>query len=401
MTSALTQQHPVVVVGGGIGGVAMALALGRQGHRVQLLEQADQIGAIGYGVQMGPNVMPMLDELGVGAEVRAAAYFPKDIMLYDYLTGQTLSHIPLQTTEFAERFQSQPYIAIHRVDMHELLLKACEKYPHISLNQSTTVTGYTQTGDVVSLHTAQGDTIQAAAVVACDGLRSRLRAQMRPDDVPRESGYVAHRSLIPMDQAPAQVQQRQTVTMWAGPGLHVIYYPLRQASLLNIVLVVQLPAHVSSTQDQGYMDYLQHLLAQAQPEPQQVAKLVHLDRRWAIADREPMRHWHDGRVCLLGDAAHATLQSLAQGAGMAIEDVVCLSGLMAQHGTDVSSAFKDFERARFLRTARVQWVSRHLWEDYHCQGVQAQVRSEIYSQRDVADHYRCLDWLWTPQPLVS
>lgn len=401
MTSALTQQHPVVVVGGGIGGVAMALALGRQGHRVQLLEQADQIGAIGYGVQMGPNVMPMLDELGVGAEVRAAAYFPKDIMLYDYLTGQTLSHIPLQTTEFAQRYQSQPYIAIHRVDMHELLLKACEKYPHISLNQSTTVTGYTQTGDVVSLHTAQGDTIQAAAVVACDGLRSRLRAQMRPDDLPRESGYVAHRSLIPMDQAPAQVQQRQTVTMWAGPGLHVIYYPLRQASLLNIVLVVQLPAHVSSTQDQGYMDYLQHLLAQAQPEPQQVAKLVHLDRRWAIADREPMRHWHDGRVCLLGDAAHATLQSLAQGAGMAIEDVVCLSGLMAQHGTDVSSAFKDFERARFLRTARVQWVSRHLWEDYHCQGVQAQVRSEIYSQRDVADHYRCLDWLWTPQPLVS
>jgi salicylate hydroxylase len=401
MTSALTQQHPVVVVGGGIGGVAMALALGRQGHRVQLLEQADQIGAIGYGVQMGPNVMPMLDELGVGAEVRAAAYFPKDIMLYDYLTGQTLSHIPLQTTEFAERYQSQPYIAIHRVDMHELLLKACEKYPHISLNQSTTVTGYSQTSDVVSLHTAQGDTLQAAAVVACDGLRSRLRAQMRPDDLPRESGYVAHRSLIPMDQAPAQVQQRQTVTMWAGPGLHVIYYPLRQASLLNIVLVVQLPAHVSSTQDQGYMDYLQHLLAQAQPEPQQVAKLVHLDRRWAIADREPMRHWHDGRVCLLGDAAHATLQSLAQGAGMAIEDVVCLSGLMAQHGTDVSSAFKDFERARFLRTARVQWVSRHLWEDYHCQGVQAQVRSEIYSQRDVADHYRCLDWLWTPQPLVS
>jgi 2-polyprenyl-6-methoxyphenol hydroxylase-like FAD-dependent oxidoreductase len=401
MTSALTQQHPVVVVGGGIGGVAMALALGRQGHRVQLLEQADQIGAIGYGVQMGPNVMPMLDELGVGAEVRAAAYFPKDIMLYDYLTGQTLSHIPLQTTEFAQRYQSQPYIAIHRVDMHELLLKACEKYPHISLNQSTTVTGYTQTGDVVSLHTAQGDTIQAAAVVACDGLRSRLRAQMRPDDLPRESGYVAHRSLIPMDQAPAQVQQRQSVTMWAGPGLHVIYYPLRQASLLNIVLVVQLPAHVSSTQDQGYMDYLQHLLAQAQPEPQQVAKLVHLDRRWAIADREPMRHWHDGRVCLLGDAAHATLQSLAQGAGMAIEDVVCLSGLMAQHGTDVSSAFKDFERARFLRTARVQWVSRHLWEDYHCQGVQAQVRSEIYSQRDVADHYRCLDWLWTPQALVS
>ena len=401
MTSVLTQQHPVVVVGGGIGGVAMALALGRQGHRVQLLEQADQIGAIGYGVQMGPNVMPMLDELGVGAAVRAAAYFPKDILLYDYLTGQTLSHIPLQTTEFAQRYQSQPYLAIHRVDMHELLLKACEKYPHISLNQSTTVTGYTQTNDAVSLHTAQGETIPAVAVVACDGLRSRLRAQMRPDDVPRESGYVAHRSLIPMDQAPAEVQQRQSVTMWAGPGLHVIYYPLRKASLLNIVLVVQLPAHVSSTQDHGYLDYLQQLLAQAQPEAQQVARLVNVERRWAIADREPMRQWHDGRVCLLGDAAHATLQSLAQGAGMAIEDVVCLTQGIQQHGTDVSSAFKAFERARFLRTARVQWVSRQLWEDFHCDGVQAQVRSEIFSQRNVDDHYRCLDWLWTPQTLAS
>ena len=119
MPSSLTEQHPMVVVGGGIGGVAMALALGRQGHRVQLLEQADQIGAIGYGVQMGPNVMPMLDELGVGEAVRAAAYFPKEIMLYDYLTGQTLSHIPLQSAEFAQRYQSQPYIAIHRVDMHE------------------------------------------------------------------------------------------------------------------------------------------------------------------------------------------------------------------------------------------------------------------------------------------
>ena len=382
MPSSLTQQHPVVVVGGGIGGVAMALAMGRQGQRVQLLEQADQIGAIGYGVQMGPNVMPMLDELGVGAEVRAAAYFPTEIM---------------QTPQFAQRYQSQPYIAIHRVDMHELLLKACEKYPHISLNQSTTVTGYTQTSEAVSLQTAQGQTIQAAAVVACDGLRSRLRAQMHPEDVPRESGYVAHRSLIPMDQAPALVQQRQSVTMWAGPGLHVIYYPLRQASLLNIVLVVRMPAHLSSTQDQGYQEYLQDLLAQAQPEAQQVARLVNLERRWAIADREPMRNWHDGRVCLLGDAAHATLQSLAQGAGMALEDVVCLSQRMQQHGMDVPSAFKAFERARFLRTARVQWVSRHLWEDYHCDGVQAQVRSDIFSQRDVEDQYRCLDWLWTPQ----
>jgi 2-polyprenyl-6-methoxyphenol hydroxylase-like FAD-dependent oxidoreductase len=401
MTTALTAQHPVVVVGGGIGGVAMALALGRQGHRVQLLEQADQIGAIGYGVQMGPNVMPMLDFLGVGQAAREAAYLPKEIMLYDYLTGQTLSHIPLQTPEFAQRYQSQPYIAIHRVDMHELLLKACQPHANISLNQSTTVTGYSQTEDGVTLETAQGPSIQAAAVVACDGLRSRLRAQMHPSDVPRESGYVAHRSLIPMSQAPAHVQQRQSVTMWAGPGLHVIYYPLRNASLLNIVLVVRLPQHVSSTQDDGYPAYLADLLSQAQPEAQQVARLVNLDRRWAIADREPMRGWHDGRVCLLGDAAHATLQSLAQGAGMAIEDVVCLSQLMSTHGPDVAAAFKAFERARFLRTARVQWVSRHMWEDYHCGGVQAQVRSDIFSHRDVDDHYRCLDWLWTPQAMVA
>ena len=196
----------------------------------------------------------------------------------------------MQTPEFAQRYQSQPYIAIHRVDMHELLLRACQKYPHISLNQSTTVTGYSQSSDMVSLHTAQGQTVLASAVVACDGLRSRLRAQMRPTDAPRESGYVAHRSLIPMDQAPTQVQQRQGVTMWAGPGLHVIYYPLRHASLVNIVLVVRLPSHVSSTLDKDYQEYLLGLLAQAQPEAQAPIVFARQPaRRTATALKRPLR----------------------------------------------------------------------------------------------------------------
>ena len=126
LNAVLRDNAPILIIGGGIGGVATALALGQQGRRVQLFEQANQIGAIGYGVQMGPNVMPMLERLGVGDAVRSVAYFPEEILLYDLITGDKLSDIPLRTTGFRSRYAGRPYIAIHRVDLHELLLATCK-----------------------------------------------------------------------------------------------------------------------------------------------------------------------------------------------------------------------------------------------------------------------------------
>jgi 3-hydroxybenzoate 6-monooxygenase len=329
-----TTDNPLLIVGGGIAGVATALALGRLGRQVRLLEQADQIGAIGYGVQLGPNVLPALKFLGVSDAVLKAAYLPTSLQLFELGSGLCLGDIPLQTQNFRERYGGANYLAIHRVDLHEILLAACKKLPNVDLNQSTAVTGYTKSATSVSVSTSTGEKIYGAALIVADGLRSKLRAQMHPVDIPRDTGYVAHRNLVPMPQAPASIQQRHGVTMWVGDGFHVIYYPLRNRSEMNVVVVVRLPTSINATDTNAYSAHITSIMASACPEARDAIAMVNLDRRWNIADRDPIRHWNDGCVTLIGDSAHAALQSFAQGGGMAIEDVACLAKLVATNGID-------------------------------------------------------------------
>ncbi|MDB5898355.1 MAG: putative n-hydroxybenzoate hydroxylase [Ramlibacter sp.] len=389
------QNAPVIVVGGGLGGVATAVTLGQQGMQVRLLEQSAEIAPIGYGVQIGPNVLPMLARLGLGEEVLQAAYLPDDILLLDARSGDTIFRIPLKGEAFERRFTA-PYIAIHRVDLHEILLRACRKLPNVDLNQATTVTSYAQQGDTVQVRTADDRTISGSALIAADGLRSRLRAQLHPADIWRDTGYVAHRTIVPRDKAPSRMRDRRGVTMLTGAGFHVIYYPLRGGDEINMVGVFQVPAALEPA-DVEYGRHIAALTAGAVPEVQDVLGVLNMTRRWAIADREPVRRWHEGRVTLLGDAAHATLQSLAQGAGMALEDAVTLGELMVAHPDDPARAFAQFERKRFMRTARVVLESRALWPQFHAGGVEAEVRNAQWQERNAEDHYRCLDWLWNPK----
>ncbi len=394
-----TPRTEVVVVGGGIGGVAMALALGRQGRQVQLLEQSQEIAPIGYGVQIGPNVMPMLDRLGVGTACRQAAYLPPEILLYEASSGQQLAHVPLRNAAFNALFQ-HPYIAIHRVDLHEILLTACRKHANIEMVEACTATGFSQTPEGVQVQAADGRSLTADALIAADGLRSRIRAQLYPDDVPRDTGYAAYRSIIPMASAPECLRKRPGVTMWTGDGFHVIYYPLRDGTELNMVGVFRVEPPFGTATDA--VTQLRHATAGCQPEVHAVLDHMNLGRRWPIADREPLRCWGEGRVTLLGDAAHATLQSLAQGAGMALEDVIMLMRLLEKAGGHYASAFRRFQRLRLTRTARVQLTSRSLWEEFHCGGIAATVRDAQWSERTTDDYLRCLTWLWTPlQPEVT
>lgn len=389
-------QKPIIVVGGGLGGVATALGLGERGRVVRLLEQSAEIAPIGYGVQIGPNVLPMLARLGLEKEVRQVSYYPEELTLYEAISGDVLAQVPLRGSAFETRYPA-PYIAIHRVDLHEVLLKACRALPNVDLNQATTVTGFSQDTDGVQVATSTGETIEGAALIAADGLRSRIRAQLYPEDLPRDTGYVAHRTIVAMADAPASLHKRRGVTMWTGPGFHVIYYPLRDATEMNIVAVFETPPEGTVTADADYRRYIAQVCANAQTEVKDVVSIVNLDRRWSIVDRNPIRQWSRGRVTLLGDSAHATLQSLAQGAGMAIEDAVTLSGLIGEHGDDYERAFARFERLRFGRTARVQLESRALWHTYHCDGVDADVRTQQWQERTTEDFYRCFDWLWNPQ----
>ena len=211
---------------------------------------------------------------------------------------------------------------------------------------------------------ADGRSFSGAAIVAADGFRSLFRAKLIGDGEPRPSGYVAFRTIVPMAELKADIA-RDRVALWGGPGLHIVHYPLRHGTEFNIVAVFRTASHTERGDPAAYRAELEHTYRDVYPAARALIGMLDLRWRRAVADRDPVRHWHQGRVVLLGDAAHAPLQSLAQGAGMAIEDGLCLGELIDAAGGDFAAAFRRFEAARLLRTARVQLESRTIWDFYH------------------------------------
>jgi 3-hydroxybenzoate 6-monooxygenase len=382
---------PILIVGGGLGGLTAALALARRGRPVRVLEGAPGFGAIGYGIQFGPNVFHVFERLGISAEVLGDADEPPAVLMRDALTGDEVTRVPTGPS-FRARFK-HPYIIIHRIDLHQALLDACRRSDAIDLVADAMVTGSEDRGDRVSVVTEDGRSFEGAAVIGADGLRSRIRAQLLADGDPLPNGFVAHRTIVPMEEVTADVP-RDVVVLWAGPGFHIVHYPLRHGTLFNIVAVFRSSTHSERGDVAAYRAELQHTYRSAHPGMKALLAMMDLGRRWAVGDRDPIRHWHKGRVVLLGDAAHPTLQSLAQGACMAIEDGECLAELMHASGDDYETALRQYETARQVRTARVTLESRYLWDVYHADGIAREVYWQALGERSEQDVFQCLAWLY-------
>jgi 2-polyprenyl-6-methoxyphenol hydroxylase-like FAD-dependent oxidoreductase len=390
---------PILVVGGGLGGASISLALARKGFRVRLLEQAPEFGVIGYGIQLGPNVFPMFDRLGVADTVLAQAIVPDALRMLDSVDGGLIMKIPTGAS-FQQRFK-RPYVLIHRVDLHRILLDACEKEANVELMPLTGAEYFEDQGDHVRLRTTDNRTIEGAALIGADGLRSTVRQQMFDEGEPRMIGYVAHRTIVPMADVRVDVHRNEMV-MWSGPGFHIITYPLRGHTLFNIVAVFRTSTYAERGDTAGYRAELDHTYRNSHPTMKALLAMMDLERRWVISDRDPIRHWSHGRVTLVGDAAHPTLQSLAQGACMAFEDAVCLSETIALADGDFAEAFRNYERARYLRTARVQYESRYLWDNvYHVEGIEREVMRQSASARSEQDAFDCVAWLYDGFPLPT
>jgi salicylate hydroxylase len=284
-----------------------------------------------------------------------------------------------------------PYIVIHRVDLHGVLLDACKALSNITLEPLTSVASFVQDEKRVTVTTDDGRQIEGAALIGADGLRSAVRAQIVADGEPKPIGYVAHRTILPMSNVPAGVQ-RDISALWIGPGFHMVHYPLRDSELFNIVAVFR----TGTYGEKGDLDFhaaeVERTYRTAHPILKSLLKLMDLNRRWVIADRDPVRHWSEGRVTILGDAAHPALQTFAQGACMAIEDSVCLATCIAQH-KDFAVAFRAYEKARLVRTARVQLEGRSMWEGYHADGIARDVWLATF-RRDERAICECLAWLY-------
>jgi 2-polyprenyl-6-methoxyphenol hydroxylase-like FAD-dependent oxidoreductase len=387
----VSKPDPILIIGGGLGGLTTALALAQRGIASRVLEGAPEFGAIGYGIQFGPNVFHVFDRIGVTDAVMEKADCPPAVLMRDAFTGDELVRIPTGAT-FHARF-NHPYIIIHRIDLHNVLLDACRRSRDIELVADAMVTAFEDHDDGVAVNTADGRSFSGAALVGADGIRSLLRAKLVGDGEPRPIGYVAHRTIVPMTDLKADVH-RHEVVLWGGPGFHIVHYPLRHGTLFNIVAVFRTATHGERGDVASYRAELQHTYRDAHPAMRELIGMMDLGRRWQVGDRGPVRHWSKGRLVLLGDAAHPPLQSLAQGACMAIEDGLCLAEQIHAAAGDFSAAFRRFEAARILRTSRVQLESRALWEFYHAEGIARDVRNETVSAWDEEHMQRCLAWLY-------
>jgi 2-polyprenyl-6-methoxyphenol hydroxylase-like FAD-dependent oxidoreductase len=390
--------RPILIVGGGLGGLTAALALASHGKPVRVLEGAPAFGAIGYGIQFGPNVFHVFDRLALSEAVLDKGDIPPAVLMIDALNGNEVTRVPTGPS-LRERFK-HPYIIIHRVDLHNVLLEACRRNPLITLEPNCMVSRLADHGDTVTATTEDGRSFEGSALIGADGIHSRTRVQLLADGDPLPNGFMAFRTIVPIADVTAHVR-RDIVALWGGPGFHIVHYPLRHGTLFNIVAVFRRSAHSERGDIAAYRAELEEVYRDAHPTMKALLAMLDLGRRQAVGDRDPIRWWHKGRIVLLGDAAHPTLQSLAQGASMAIEDGLCLADCIAAAGEDYEEAFRRYERARGLRTARVTLESRHLWEVYHADGIEREVYWQMLGERSEADTFQCLAWLYDGFELPS
>lgn len=385
---------PVLVAGGGIGGLAAALALTRQGFAVKVLEQSAQLGEIGAGVQLGPNAFAAFDALGIGPQARSRAVYTDEMVMHDALDETLVGRIPTDEA-FRTRF-GNPYAVIHRADVHTSLLEGAQASDRIEVCTGTSVQRVEQDAGSVTVHDALGRTHRGVALIGADGVKSAVRRQYVGDEA-RVSGHVVYRAVVDKKDFPASLQWN-AASIWVGPNCHLVHYPLRGGEQYNVVVTFHSRDKEEWSVREGSRDEVQSYFGGICEKARQLIDLPKDWKRWATADRDPIAQWTFGRCTLLGDAAHPTLQYLAQGACMAMEDAVTLGEAVrvagGVHDGDFTRAFEHYQRSRVARTARIVLSAREMGRIFHAQGVERLVRNGLWKGRTPERFFDALEWLY-------
>jgi salicylate hydroxylase len=392
--SVFSSTPSVIVIGGGIGGLAAALALAREGLTVQVLEQSRELGEIGAGIQLGPNAFHAFDALGIGEAARRRAVYVERLLMLDAVDGSEVANMPVGEA-FRARF-GNAYAVIHRADIHLSLLEGVRANPGIEVATSTHVEHVEQTAGRVIARTSDGRSFRADALVAADGGKSVVRRQY-VGDPPRVSGHVVYRAVVEAREFPEDLMLNAPV-VWVAPDCHLVHYPLRGGAQYNVVVTFHSRTPETWSVTEGSRDEVLTYFDGILPRPRQLIELPKDWKRWATADRDPIADWTHGRVTLLGDAAHPMLQYLAQGAGMALEDAVTLGEAVRAAGGELTTAFQKYERSRVVRTARVVLMTREMGRVYHAKGVERLVRNDLWKGRTPERYYDAVEWLYGWHP---
>ncbi|HET8587633.1 MAG TPA: FAD-dependent oxidoreductase [Candidatus Limnocylindria bacterium] len=380
----------VLVVGGGIGGLATALSLVRRGHQVRVLERAKEFTEVGAGIQLAPNATRILIGLGLLDDILEVGVLPRRLVLADAIDGRELTSLSLG--DFPERYGG-PYVVMHRSDLLRILLENCAA-AGVALDTEAHVTDVEQNPAGVRARCQDGRRFEGRLLLGADGLHSHMRSLFAADE-PICSGYVAYRGAVPMSQVEQHADLRDVVA-WIGPGMHLVQYPLRSGSMYNQVAVFRSPAFARGESDWGTPTELDSVFAVCCEHVRASVPLLGRDNRWPMYDRLPIQRWTTGRIALLGDAAHPMLQYLAQGACQAIQDAGTLAGALPTDLTDstmVEAALRSYETVRAPHTAQVQANARVWGEIWHCDGVAKLLRDEVLLERR-PDDLRHVEWLY-------
>jgi salicylate hydroxylase len=392
--------HRILIAGAGIGGLAAALGLARKGCEVTVLEAAKEFGDVGAGIQLGPNAMKVLAALGLGAQVKDVASFPESIVIADATSGKPISRMLLGNA-VRQRY-GQAYASLHRADLHDLLLHAARQ-AGVQLHNNQALQKYEHSAQEIRRLDADFDQ-KYDVLIGADGLHSRVREQMLGDGAPRATGHAAFRALLPASSMPEALRTPHVRTWWAR-DVHVVSYPLRSGSLWNLVVLAEIPGRM----DSGWSLNASHtevmrLFKRTEPQLQALLNAGGAQangwKRWNLFDRKPLKatQMAQGRVALLGDAAHPMLPYLAQGAAMALEDAWVLAHCLSS-SADAPQALQNYAQLRATRNARVVRTAQRNGQIFHLSGAIALARNAVLSLKGT--QVVGMPWLYGFNPCAS
>lgn len=385
----------IVIAGAGLGGLAAACCLSKAGYDVQVLEQAPALAEVGAGIQISANAMHVLNDLGLGEAISRMAVRPGAYVFRLHDTGETISQFSLADEH--ERLHRAPYNQLHRADLHDLLAARARAFKPDVVRLNSRVTRFDESETGVRVHLASGETVEGDLLVGADGIKSVVRSQIAGPDRATYTGDVAWRLTLPTSELPPNFMP-QVMSVWMGPGAHIVCYYLRAGALLNFVGIVETDEISEESWTAKFpWEKLKADFRGWHPDIQLIIDRADRDMcfRWSLFDRPPLANWSARRVTMLGDAVHATLPYLAQGAAMAVEDAAVLTRALRMKG-DVAEALQLYQRNRIERTTRIVKGSRGNRDLFHMRD-QQKLR-QAFANRDEGAARNA--WLYSYNPLT-
>lgn len=353
----------VGIVGAGLGGLTAALSLLHKGIDVAVYEQAQQLGEVGAGVQIGPNAVKVLEYLGLMPRLQAVAFKPARKVVRIWNTGESFPAVDL--SEEAITRYGAPYLTLHRADLHGALLEAVREAKPDAVATAHKLCSVEQEAEGVAAIFENGSRIALRALIGADGIHSQVRQSLFGNTSAVYSGMMSWRGVIPMERLPQQFAQA-VATNWVGPSGHIVHYPLRRGELMNVNAVVERTSWSGESWTmRGETTECLRDFAGWHPDVHRLLSSIDRPFQWALLNRPPLERWSVGRVTLLGDACHSMVPFLAQGASIAIEDGLVVARCIKMHEKDIPRALGAYEEARRDRAYRVVRGSADNIERFH------------------------------------